>query len=420
MKIASKTLAAAAVAVFTLWTSPAFGQTPRRSLPAASEIRFDTTLLSEALRASGIEDPARRARYGASFRSELVRLREQIGETRSRYRQARRLFQALHGNLLRRYEGTADGIDAILDRGEFNCLSASLFYGIAAQAFGFEVQIVEIPRHVYVRIQIEGRRVEIETTSSSGFDFRQKVGGPGAPAQTSWYGAEDGTGEGDLAASLPGVDDLATMVELEAAVAYLWHNTGKRALDRGEALRAAGDFLEESRLLPSLASRSEVLSTFLARAFRVEYEAGRFDAAYRIAEIDLEIFSGKTSPRDRLLAAALKRIEGTCENGNPIAAERILDLAGAASRHPRDLLRLERGACPLIAATAVRVGDWETARKMAARFAAAQPDGVESARLSAWIERRRSEATSAAKDAFCAEPRPSELFVGLAAPVGGD
>jgi len=372
------------------------------ALPAAgSSPKLDRVLLREVLRASGVADPERRETFERTFEILVEDLARRVGTSRSRYRVARRLHDHLHQRVMRRYESTADGLDSVLGRGEFNCLSASLLYGLLGRALGLEVQVVEIPRHVYVRFLIDQRRVEVETTSRTGFDLRPKL----LPAPgLSWdpgYGADARAGT-----LTPGVAEAPVPegVNLERAVAFLWHNAGRRALEQGDAPGAARSFLEESRLAPEKASRSESLGVYLARAFRMEYEAGRFESAYRIAGIGMEIFPAQTTAKDRLLAAALKRIEASCEADRTSEAEKILDEAALAVGNAADSRRLERGACPLITAAAVRAGDWLRAERMALRFSAAEPDGVESRRLSRWVSRREQEVLGSLIENACVEP----------------
>jgi tetratricopeptide (TPR) repeat protein len=371
------------------------------SLAGGAEERLDRVLLFESLRAAG-KEPASWAAYEASLRKLIGEIDRSLG-TQSPYRTARKIHKILHQSFLRRYEAAADGLDAILDRGEYNCLSSSLLYGIVARAFGLEPRVVEVPRHVYVRLKLGSRVVDVETTSRLGFDFRQR---PEPEDQARLAGLEYGgsgvPGSPAAAAGLSGwVEDH--VVDLERAVAFVWHNTGRRALEGGDPLRAAIHFREEAQLQPELASRSEVLTALLARAFRTEYEAGRFESAYRIAEIDLQIFPAQTSGRDRLQAAALKRIRAASESGDVAEAERILDAASAAVSSSPDAARMERGACPLIAAAAVRVGDWGGAERMAERFAKAQPDRAESQRLQRWVAAREREAALEREAAGCSE-----------------
>ncbi|MCI0657179.1 MAG: hypothetical protein L0170_08930 [Acidobacteria bacterium] len=400
MRTHFKFLAVLLLALSGFWPSDLFAAGFTRDSAGFGAVKPDLTLFRETLRASGVTDPVRRLNYEASFLDLLSGLEHEIGFTRSAYRRARKLHLAMHEKVLRRYVSTADGLDAVLDRGEFNCLSASLLYGMVARSFGLEVQVVEIPRHVYVRLFVDQRRVEVESTSRTGFDLRPKLDLlPVSPSDPGYGSNASATGEPPaMAASLPdGVD-------LERAVGFLWHNRGRRALEEGEAVKAARSFLEESRLEPPGASHSETLGMFLARGFRMAYEAGNFRDAYLIAEIGIQIFPGQTTARDRLLAASLKRIEATCESGRLSEAEEILNLTVSAVGNAVDVRRLERGACPLIAAAAVRAEDWDRASRMARRFAIAEPDRFESSRLSQWVARREHESLSGAGTNACIEP----------------
>jgi len=362
----------------------------------AERAALDTNLAEEILKASGITEEARRHAYEATLQSWLQQMQAALGARGSEYRKAKRLHLELHARILRRYDPTADGLDAVLERGEYNCLSASLLVGLMARAFGWEAQVVEIPSHVYVRLFIEQRRIEVESTSRDGFDLHPRLEAR----------SDSGSEPGYLSNAGPvlTVPEVAAPdgVELEQAVGFLWHNRGRRALDRGEALVAARAFLEESRLEPPGSSRSESLGMYLARAFRLTYEAGGFEDAYRIAEIGVRIFPGETTARDRLLAAALKQVEVECDLGRLEQAEGRLEQAAAAVGNPADVGRLERGACPLIAAAAVRGQDWIRAARMARRFAIAETDPVEGDHLMRWVIRRAKEARDARN--ACTDP----------------
>jgi hypothetical protein len=409
MRTHFKFLAVLLLALSGFWPSDLFAAGFTKGSAGFGAVKPDLTLFRETLRASGVTDPVRRLSYEASFLDLLSGLEREIGFTRSAYRRARKLHLAMHEKVLRRYVSTADGLDAVLDRGEFNCLSASLLYGMVARSFGLEVQVVEIPRHVYVRLFVDQRRVEVESTSRTGFDLRPKLDlSPVSPSDPGYGSNASAPGAPPtMAASLPeGVD-------LERAVGFLWHNRGRRALEEGEAVRAARSFLEESKLEPPGASHSETLGMFLAQAFRMAYEAGNFRDAYLIAGIGIQIFPGQTTARDRLLAASLKRIEATCESGSLSEAEKILNLTASTVGNVVDVRRLERGACPLIAAAAVRAEDWDRASRMARRFAIAEPDRFESSRLSQWVARREHESLSGAGTNACIEPSSPFLEVGV-------
>ncbi len=404
-------LAILLLALSGFWPSGLLAAESTKDSAGLGVVKPDLTLFRETLRASGVTDPSRRLGYEASFLDLLSDLQREIGFTRSAYRRARKLHLALHQKVLRRYLSTADGLDSVLDRGEFNCLSASLLYGMVARSFGLEVQVVEIPRHVYVRLFVDQRRIEVESTSRTGFDLRPK------PDLVSESLSDPGYGSNAAALGVPAAvaATLLEGVDLERAVGFLWHNRGRRALEEGEAVKAARSFLEESRLEPPGASHSETLGMFLARAFRMAYEASNFEDAYLIAEIGIQIFPGQTTARDRLLAASLKRIEASCELGRLARAEEILNLTGSAVGNAVDVRRLERGACPVIAAAAVRAEDWDRASRMARRFAIAEPDRVESNRLSRWVARREHEALASEGKNACVQPSSPFLEEGLSA-----
>jgi hypothetical protein len=356
--------------------------------PTAPFPQPDLPLLGEVLRASGIGERERGRIYEPAFQALLEKLKGEAGAVRSGYPRARKLHLALHREVLLRYESTADGLDRVLDHGEYNCLSSSLLYGLVARAFGLQAQLVQMPRHVYVRLLIDGRRVEVESTSRKGFDLHPQWIPATDPFADPDYGLNASFGK------YRGVEGgEAEGVDLERAVGFLWHNAGRRALERGEALRAAQSFLEESKLAPS-GPNSETLGMLLAQAFRLAYESGNFEDAYRIADIGMQIFPGQTTARDRLLAASLKRIEANCDQGRIVESKEILDRTERTVGSPEDVMRLERGACPVIAAAAVRLEDWNLASSMAQRFIAAEPDGLESEHFARWVARREEEAKS--------------------------
>jgi hypothetical protein len=366
-------------------------------------------LLDEVLQASGIDDPARREVYRKTFDAKLSDIGRRMGRKGSPYHRARRLHDELHARLLLRYAATADGIDAILERGEYNCVSSTLLYGIAARAFGLEMQVVETPRHIFLRLETDGREVDIESTSPTGFDFTGDLERFRRYTTAYRYAAGDEMERRGPYERFERFDGISEPVSLERATGFLWHNTAERALARGDAVKAAESFLSEYRTNPELATRLDGFSTSLARAFRIEYEDGRFDNAYRIAEMELKIFPTRTTTRDRLLAAASKRIESSCNDGDPAGAERVLDAAAATLQIPSDLARLEREVCPYIAAAAVRLGDWPRANRMASRYVGSEPDAVEGARFLSWVEGRNTESVSCPETTHGARSTGSDL-----------
>jgi hypothetical protein len=382
----------------TAWAGPVEG-----ALPDTAGVRSARELFRETLRASGITGEAETALYESLFEDFVAKLSDKAGRSRSSYRRGLKMHRFLQKTLLRRYNATADGIHRIFDKGEFNCVSATLLYGIAARALGLDASVVESPRHIFLRLNLDGREVDIECTSPDGYDIRGDVGRFSSFVLAYKHATPRELRNRGALALYEEFHDLARPVSLEKAIAFLLHNTAERALDRGEGLRAAEYFLDGAHRHPVLAYRSRSLASSMARAFRVEYEAGGFDAAYRVAEIDLRLFPGRTTALDRLLAAALKRIERACDAGNPWLAGEILESAVAIDSVASDRLRLEREACPRIAAAAVLAADWDLALRMSERFAAAEPDHVEGERLLDWVELRFHEGSRLKAPEYCSD-----------------
>ena len=61
--------------------------------------------------------------------------------------------------------------DVLLETSEFNCTSSAIVYGLAAQHFGFEVNGVSLPHHIFVQLTVDGEAqiLEVETTNRHGF-----------------------------------------------------------------------------------------------------------------------------------------------------------------------------------------------------------------------------------------------------------
>ena len=355
-------------------------------------------LLQSVLAAAGAEE-AQLATRTRSLEHEIRILTERLGDRPPSYRHARRLHDVLHTEYLRRYDDDADDIQQILVRGRYNCLSAVLFYGVVARSLGYETSVLGSPGHLQLRISFGNRTVDVETTSPDGFDIHVSTldhdderGSDGRPHGHRYLHRRDGREYWE--------------VTLEQAVGFAWLNAAWRAYDAGSAVRAADGVKRAGTYLPGLVERAEGARRLLARAFQFEYEAGRFDNAYRIASIDVELYPSMTTSRDRFLAAALKRIEEACDTDRPGFAATIMGEVAATCPPGTDVERLERRARPLIAAASVRIHDWPLALRSAARYAEIEPDGVESFRLLAWVEERSLEPLDPVADDVCALEAP--------------
>jgi hypothetical protein len=339
-------------------------------------------------------DPLELERQREAVERQIQAVVDHLDLDRPTVRGARRLHRLLHRQYLLTYVAEEDGLGPLLAEGRYNCLSGTLFYGLIARRLGYAPAVVKLPGHLLLRLEVDGRSLDVETTLSDGFDFGyfaalrpgHKSGLTSSrlllewPDSTAWSRQQAGP---------------AWLLPLETAVGYAWVNRGWRALESGDPVAAARAVLEAEPLMGALLEREEAISTLLARAFREEYENGRFDEAYRIATIDARLFPQRTTSNDRLLATGLKRIEILSDAGDVDGADRVLAEVALLVHAPTDRARFERRTCPLIAAAAVRTGRFELARTIATRYAAAESDDVEVERFLDWIEERTRAAQAA-------------------------
>jgi hypothetical protein len=332
-------------------------------------------LIRGAVAATGSVDPIDVTLVQLAIEHELDRIAGRLGDGPPTVHRAHRLHVLLQKRYLREYDEVADGLSDIVDRRAYNCLSATLLYGLAAQRLGFEAFVLERPSHLRLRLRTGERAIDIETTQRHGFD-RQ------AAEATDRAGIEE-TRTG-------GVHSEYRELPLEAAIGFGWLNRAWRELEGGRAIVAAE---HASRALEHLGPPRETdveeLQKLFTRAFRAEYEQGRFDEALAIARFDASAFPDTTTSRDRLLAAAAKVIEDAADAGEPARAESILDDTVLRLAGTHDAERIVRQTAPIAAASAVRSGEFDRAARLAARYRDVEPDPIEGARLVAWVEARR-------------------------------
>jgi hypothetical protein len=100
---------------------------------------------------------------------------------------------------------------------------------------------------------------------------------------------------------------LGPAVPLADGAAFVWHNVAERALARGEGRAAALSLLAGETRYPGVAAGGESVQILLGRAFRVDYDAARFDDAYQTAAIGVSLGPSVVTAHDRLVAAAAQR-----------------------------------------------------------------------------------------------------------------
>ena len=359
---------------------------------ARADLEAIHPILRSVLEASGLDEAERRV-VEARFDALATDVASRVGEVRSPERRARRLHRVLHDRVLVRYQEYADGIDDVIARGDFNCVSSTLVEGLLAASLGLTPTIVPGSHHVLLRLTFPTRVVDVETTARDGFDARGK-----AVAWARFLLVDKLATNDEIAVrgarQLVELDgSLGPAVPLADGAAFVWHNVAERALARGEGRAAALSLLAGETRYPGVAAGGESVQILLGRAFRVDYDAARFDDAYETAVIGVTLGPSVVTAHDRLIAAAAQRLERLVDLGDVGQTEEILvdlrRMLGDGSS------RFERHMLPLIVAAAVRIGDWDRADCLADRFGVVELDAVEARRLRSWVGARRIEDESA-------------------------
>ena len=350
------------------------------SASATTADETEITLITQALIASGVEPGSEQLESERlAIQQALTETVWRVGTGKPSYRRAYKLQRVLHRNYLKSYDITVDNVGRVAQDGTYNCLSGVLFFGLAAERLGFDTRVIEYPGHLLLELDVRGGPVLIETTSPFGFDV--------SPSRLLSYGSASSFGRGWLV--MP--PESSWSVPLSAAVGFTWLNRAWRTFERGNVAEAVAFVDRAAEHVPDLAERVEAAPRLLARAFAKEYDAGRFDSAYRIATLQARLDPRPITTQDRVLAAAQKRIEQLCAAGFPAKAAAIREELDGIHFEPVALALFDRTVSPAIISAAVRLDEWGVAEEYVRRHAASEPDAVERERLRAWVESRRDE-----------------------------
>lgn len=76
----------------------------------------------------------------------------------------RSIFYKVHQNSLIKYDKQAT-MDKTLLTGNFGCLSGTALYALILDHFNFQYEIIELPNHVFIQLQVDGQNMLIESTN---------------------------------------------------------------------------------------------------------------------------------------------------------------------------------------------------------------------------------------------------------------
>ena len=122
-------------------------------------------LLDAALVASGVNEPADLKRYVAKASDQAEKLRLQSAAVDSPKAKAALVFDYLHSQILKGgYALECTDLRETLDRGRFNCVSATVLFNYLARQLGLVASALQSPGHAMSRVTYDGITLDIETT----------------------------------------------------------------------------------------------------------------------------------------------------------------------------------------------------------------------------------------------------------------
>ncbi len=114
-------------------------------------------------------------RYMEHYRLLATKLERELSNlTLNDFDKGEFILQYLHTNLFKRYQEPVTNLDALFDRGVYNCVSSSIVYYALAEHFGLQVHGVKTADHAFCSIRIGDSITDVETTSLYGFNPGEK------------------------------------------------------------------------------------------------------------------------------------------------------------------------------------------------------------------------------------------------------
>ena len=333
--------------------------------------------LGAALVASGVEDRETLAAYRAAAAALAADLKKSEKLDGTPRQQAEAIFDFMHRRVLRDgYRLEATDLRATIDRGQFNCVSASVLFNYLASQCGLAVCGLETPGHAMSRVQIDDEALDIETTCPRWFRLSHDP-----QRQAEHVKKTLGTSAGERG-------PLREVAPIEIA-AMIYYNRGVDLLADKRFAAAAAANAKALRLDPSSkTARGNLLATLNNWAI-VEGTMQRYEQALDLLRRGLTIDSAYETFALNYVHVCHQWSLDLCLRGNYEAAARMLlqaieerpgrtylwqaaadvyrrwarsrfdahDTAGAFERF--DAARLKLGATPeLLAAEAAEISEW--------------------------------------------------------------
>ena len=222
----------------------------------------------EAVLTAGGGSPAEDQRYLqqiGELRQKLLRQRPAGADSKM---QARWVLQFLHREIFAggKYRVACTRLQETLDSGDYNCVTATcLFYGLCQDLRLRNVKIISEPEHVYCKLEVFPKAIEIQTTSPQGYNTRQG----GAASRT---------------------------IDVFQLTGKIYYNRGVRAVSQKRWQEAWDHYQKAARLDPQDSPTQQNQLACLNNWALAECQQGRYQQASQLLRYGL-----KLDPRDEPL-----------------------------------------------------------------------------------------------------------------------
>jgi hypothetical protein len=138
-------------------------------LGALAEPLGAANLLRAALLASGLA-PGDLGPYEEKVDGLIEALRAEAGKAADPAARGEAILGFLHNRVLRAYRENATTLSGLLETGLYNCVSSAVLYLIAARSLGIMADGARTSDHAFCTVLAGGRKIDVETTNTYGFD----------------------------------------------------------------------------------------------------------------------------------------------------------------------------------------------------------------------------------------------------------
>jgi tetratricopeptide (TPR) repeat protein len=305
---------------------------------AADGVLGDVDFVAAALVASGVPDDG--------IAAGRARLLERLAPARAAAKAAKgakargdRLLRGLHDTVLRRYVEQQSRVDVVIAGGEFNCLSSAVIFAIAADG------VIDAPRgmlsqtHAFVRVDVDGRPADVETTTPGGFAVDRKS------LVTREFLRERGVGDGLSDEERRKDLESPQEVSLVGLLAALYSNRAVLAIREGNVDEAALAFDRANRLAsgPLKTRVANWRAALLNNAATGLLKDGRAAEARALLRSALDGATGSTrSTLQQNLVAASVRLAEDARTGGRVreALQHVDDALGVGATDARLVAQL--------------------------------------------------------------------------------